>query len=484
MSDERRADVRTRAIRGALSVGVRNLLVRVLGLVGVIALSRLLDPHAFGLLAFGLTLKVLGEMVATGGLATGLIRREEPPTAEEFGGMVFFQVAISLALVGVLGLAGIVWGDGALIAAIMALALPISAFRVPSVITLERTLDWGLIAKAEVTETLVYNVVAVLAVVAGAGVWGVAGASVVQGLVGTAILVTAGPVGLVRPRRRIAIISSLLRFGVKFQSVSFVAVGREQGLNLIVAAVGGVATLGVWSIAYRMLQAILLLLQSLWRVSYSAMARAMEAGDDVGVLVSRVLRISTTFVTLPAVCLAGSAPALVHVVFGDAWAGAAAILPWGAAALVIWGGVSTACTGVLQARGDITRFLVVVVAQSVVWWGVTAALVPSMDAEGVGAGMLAGAVVYVAGVVVLMRRHATIRFAHVMWAPVIAGVVAAVLARAVEDATGTDVLGLVLSLATGVSAYLLALTLLRRSDLLALVALARRGGRQTAATGA
>jgi O-antigen/teichoic acid export membrane protein len=480
MSDERRADVRARAIRGAVSVGIRNLVVRGLGLVGVVALSRLLDPHEFGLLAFGLTLKILSDLIATGGLAAGLIRREEPPTEEELGAMVFFQLAISMLLVVVFALSGLLWGEGAFVAAIMALVLPISAFRVPSVIVLERKLDWNLVAKAEVTETLVYNVVAVLAVVAGAGIWGVAGASVLQGLVGTAILLRVGPVGFVRPRRQLRIITSLLRFGAKFQSVAVVAVARDQGLNLTVAAVGGVAMLGVWSIAYRLLQAILLLLQSLWRVSYSAMARAMEAGDDASRLVSRVLQISTTLVTLPAVCLAGSASAIVDVVFGDVWSAAASILPWGAGALVLWGAVSTACAGYLQARGDVTRFLVVVIAQSVVWCAVTVALVPSADAEGIGIGMLAGAAVYVLGIMYVMRRHARIRFVHVMWAPVAAGVAASVLGRVVANMVGTDVVGLVASVATAAASYLVLLAILRRSDLVALTALARRGGRAPA----
>jgi O-antigen/teichoic acid export membrane protein len=474
MSDARRAEVRSRAIRGAVSVGLRNVAVRVLGLIGVVALSRLLDKHDFGLLAFGLAIKVLSDIIATGGLAAGLVRREAEPTREELGAMVFFQGGVSAVLVVVLAAAGLVWGDAAYVAAIMAAGLIVSSFRVPSVVMLERTLDWTLVAKAEVTENLLYNVLAVATAAIGFGVWGVAAASAFGALVGTIILIRVGPVGYVVPRPRFTLVRPMLRFGVRFQAVGLVSVFRDQGLNLLIAAVGGLIMLAVWSIAYRLLQVILLLLQSLWRVSYPAMARAMEAGDNPEFLVSRVLQVCTTVVAPLAAVLGGAAPAIVHVLFSASWSDAAPVLPWGAAALAIWGPVSTAATGFLQARGDVSRFLVVVVVQSLVWFAVAIALMPALDAEAVGIGMLASAIVYCLGVDHLVRRHASVPFASIMWAPLVAGSVATLGAAAVNSELGNGVLGLVAASATALAGYGALLGVLRRSDLLSVVALVRR----------
>jgi O-antigen/teichoic acid export membrane protein len=471
------ADVRRRAVRGALSVGVRNLAVRGLGLVGVVILSRLLDPHAFGLLAFGFTLRVLCDIISAGGLAAGLVRREAEPTREEFAGMAFFQLGVALLLIALTALAGLAFGDTAFLAAIMLLALPITILRVPSVITFERRLQWDLIARAEVTEMVVYNVVAIGLVLLGAGVWGVAAASAVQAATGTAILLVKGPVGLVLPRPRIAEVRRLLGFGAKFQAVAVVTVARDQGLNLVVAAAGGVAALGIWSIAYRVLQAILLLLQSLWRVSYPATARALEAGDSADDLVQSLLRVSTTIVAVPALLLAGTAPVLVHVVFGAEWADAAAILPWGAAAIVVWGGVSTATAGFLQARGDVTRFLLVVLMQTLAWFDVTIWLMPDLGAESVGIGMLVAAVFYVAGISLVMRDHARLALVRVTWPAYTACVAGAVAARLLTEAIAPDVPALAAGLVAGGVVYLAVLWVLRRSDLVRVVNLARDRGR-------
>ena len=51
---------------------------RHMALVPVIVLARLLNPHAFGLIAFGMAVVLFGSLLADGGLGAGLIRRAGP----------------------------------------------------------------------------------------------------------------------------------------------------------------------------------------------------------------------------------------------------------------------------------------------------------------------------------------------------------------------------------------------------------------------
>jgi O-antigen/teichoic acid export membrane protein len=211
-------------------------------------------------------------------------------------------------------------------------------------------------------------------------------------------------------------------------------------------------------------------------VSYPATARALEAGDSADDLVQSMLRVSTTLVALPALLLAGTAPVLVHVVFGDEWAEAAAILPWGAAAIVVWGGVSTATAGFLQARGDVTSFLLVVVVQTLAWFDVTIWLMPRIGAESVGVGMFAAALVYVAGIAWVMRLYADLALVRVTWPALVACAGGAVAARLVSDAIGPAAVALIAGLIAGAAVYVGGLWVLRRSDLLRVVNMARNRG--------
>ena len=69
----------------------------------------------------------------------------------------------------------------------------------------------------------------------------------------------------------------LLRFGVRFQAAIGVGVARDQVLNAGIAAIGGLGTLGVWALAFRVMQVPLLLFTTLYRVSYPAMAKLLAA---------------------------------------------------------------------------------------------------------------------------------------------------------------------------------------------------------------
>jgi O-antigen/teichoic acid export membrane protein len=458
-------EVRARAVRGAFSVGLRNLLVRAISLVGMIVLARILAPRDFGLLALGFTVKSVSEMIATGGLAAGLIRREAPPTRAELRAALGFQLTSTTAVVAAIAGAGFLFGGAAWVAAIMALSLPLFALRVPTIVMLERRLDWSLTAKVEILETVVYFVTSLGLVMAGAGVWGVAAAASVQALVGSALLIARGPVGMLAPSLAPALVRPMLRFGVQFQAVPLLGAARDQGVNLVVAAVGGVVTLGLWSAAYRLLQTILMLLQSLWRVSYPAMARALETGADMRRTLEQILRVSSVLVGLPVVIVAASADALVRIIFGPEWHAAAAALPWGAAAILLHGPVSTASSGFLQARGEVGRVLVTVGVQAALWIAGAAIFIAPLGPEGVGVGMFAGSAVYWILIVRFLRAEEPVRAVRSVSAAVTAATIAAVAGHEAGAVPSSTWVSLLASAGTGSVLYLVLLYVIRRSDL-------------------
>jgi O-antigen/teichoic acid export membrane protein len=458
------ADIRRRAAVGVVSVGLRNLTVRGLGLLGNVALARLLNPSAFGIIAFGLTLTTLSAALSTGGLGASMTRRAEDPTRLDLAVALGFQVAVGVALVVLVAAVAIPLGGAGPVAALMVCAVPIDALRTPAGTVATRRLDFGLLARVEVAETLAFNVAAVGLVAAGAGVWGVAAATLLRAFTGASLLTAFSGTGLILPRLRMSILRPHLRFGVANQATTLLNATRDQGLNLAVAAVGGVAALGVWSLAYRLLQTVLLLLQALWRVSFPATSRLLAAGQNARHLVTRGMRLTALATGVMVVLLAGAAPAVVPTLFGPGWEAAVPILPWGAAGLMVSGPISTVGTGFLWAKGDAGRVLMSVTLQAAAWIGTSAALLPTLGPTAVGIGMFAGSCAVALSVGSAVRRRVSAPIARRTAGPAAIAAVASLAGWLVADAAGRGASALVLSLALALSLYAAGATLFLRED--------------------
>lgn len=131
------------------------------------------------------------------------------------------------------------------------------------------------------------------AVLAGMGVWGVAVAQIARALAGYLALILRGPVGFVAPHFDWPRTRHLLSFGMKFQAVQVVMLIRDQGLTIAVAAIGGFTVLGVWSMVYRLTTVVVVLIESLWRVSFPALSRLRETGDDALPVVERATSVTS-----------------------------------------------------------------------------------------------------------------------------------------------------------------------------------------------
>ncbi len=400
-----RDEIRRRAASGVLAVAVRNVAVRGLGLLGTIVLARLLPPRDFGLLALGFTLVVFGHALASGGLGAELIRRERAPSRQELASVLGFQLAITGTIAAAAVVVGILVGGAAGVASVMAVSVPLVVLRTPNQILLEREMRFSDLTFAEVAETGVYNALAIGLVVAGLGVWGVAAATLAQGLIGSVLITRRGPAGLLAPQLHRGAIGPLYRFGVRFQAAALVAAVRDYGINVVIALTAGVAAVGIWSLAFRLFQTILLLLQAVWRVSFSAMSRLTHAGEADARVLERTLRLMSIAVGGLAVLLGGTAPALVPAIFGPGWSETVDVLPLGAAALMISGPISTALAGFLYAQGEAGVMLRSAAAQAVCWLGGAALLAPSLGATSGGVGMLVGALATAATLTHAARRH-------------------------------------------------------------------------------
>lgn len=413
-----RAEVARRAGAGAAVVASRGIAIMLLAVVGNIVLARLLLPEHFGTVAVGMSVVLVARFFADAGIGANLIRRQQPPRRVDLETLLGVQLLLTLVLVAAVSAVAWPWGTTGQVTALMVASLPITALQSPAAVAFERQLSYRPLAFVEVSESVAHYGWAIATVTVGWGVWGLASAVVVRAVVGTAVLTAIADVRVFRPRFSWRRIRGLLPFGIRYQLFGVAVLVRDQALNVGIAAIGGLAILGLWTIARRFLQIPFVLFTSLWRVSFPAMSRLVNAGEPPGPIIERGVGLVAVATGLLLTPLVGAGPALVPVVLGDRWADAAAVLPWAGLGLMIGGPVSVATAGFLWAIGDASTPLKAVAYHGGAWATVTFALMPTIGLAAVGVGWLAAGLV---DAVVLgrgARRHAEIRLAHALLVPI------------------------------------------------------------------
>ena len=459
--------IRERGALGAALLMVRAAAAQVVAFGGILVLAHLLPPNAFGIVAFGTTIITIGNFFADGGLGAALIRNAADPTVDELRTLLGFQLVVAVAIAVCLAAVGARAGTTGAVTAIMAGSLPLLALRAPHAIALERALQYRPIASIEFTESLVFYGWAIATVWAGWGVWGFASAAVVRALAGSVLMNVASPLGLITPRLARGTLRSMLGFGIGFQAVGLATLGRDQGVNLVVAAVGGTQLLGYWSLANRLLQVPFWLFQALWRVSYPTMARLRAHGEDTRHTVERYARVAALAAGAMLAPLAASAHYLVPAVFGANWAPAATPLPWASAGLVVAGPISVAAAGYLYSERDVRTPLNATIVNGVVWIALTAILLGPVGIAAVGvAWMLASwteAVIFSRA----LRLRANLALGRLIYVPVAVAFASALLAGAVRPAFSSRLVEGITIAAVALVAYVALSLAFNRADLLA-----------------
>lgn len=465
-------EVRRRAAGGAALLVVRGGLILCFGVVANLVLARLLAPRDFGVVALGTVLFSVGGFLSDGGLGAGLIRRAEPPRHAELEAVNAAQLGITVVLAaGSAAVGAGVGGDGLVVAAMVA-TLPITILKVPSIIMLERALRYRPIATVDLLEALAFYAVSLLAVALGLGVWGFAVGMAVRAVAGTAMMARVGPVGLVRPRWSWPDLRPLLRFGAKFQALVVTAMVRDQSLNVGLAVVAGVPTLGVWNLAWRVVQVPLMVFQTIGRIGYPTMARLLGAGEPPKPVLERGVAAVSAITGALVVAVAGFAPAL-PVLVGPGWGAVPAVLLWSGLAMIASFPIAVMSNGYLFAIDAGGAAVKAGVMSATVWVCVALALAPTIGAPAGGVGWCAAATLLLAVLARATAKRSGAAIGSSVLAPTVIGAGSAVAGWLVARGAGGSVPAGILGAAVGELLLLTGLGLTVRSALADTLVLAR-----------
>lgn len=428
-------EVKARASSGAVLLMGRGVALQALGFLGNLALARLLVPEDFGIVAIGLTIVNVGRMLAGAGLGSALIGRTEPPARTELAALMGLQLLITGAVAAATGVVALTVGGDAPVTALMVLALPLITLRAPALLLFQRQLQFLAQLKVEIAETVVYLAVAITLAALGLGPWALAIGLLVRALTGTTVALSLSPGARVAPSLRVGALRPIMSFGWRSQATGVTQVGFDSALTAGIGAIAGLASLGVYSMAIRLLGIPRLLFESIWNVGFPAFARMMETdeADEVGPLLGRTVGTFAVAVAGILCPLVAASPALVPLLFGSDWSDVSLILPGAALALIVSGALGLATSAYFYARGDAATGLKQSVISDIVRVACTLPLLAPLGVAAIGIGWFAGALAGMAYTLPRVRRasgaHLGLRVARPAAAAAVAGAAGWVVAE-------------------------------------------------------
>ncbi len=315
--------------------GVRWSLAAVLArqgfqMVCAIVLARLLGPESYGIISAATIYVTLTGLFLDQGLSAALIQNASV-TRRAAGATATLNLAVAVALGAATvflapAVAGFFRADAvALLLLPLAASIPLKALAITPRAMLSRELLLHHVARADIAGAAIGAAAGVAAALLGAGYFALAYQVLATDVV-TAVLLLAASRGPA-PNIHLGEVRPLLAFSLSVFVTNCLAYFSRNVDNILVGRVLGVASLSLYSMAYRiMVIPIQLVGQTVNRIMFPAFSRA---ADDPARLAEH-LRTSTQVVAMmvvPAMAyVACAAPALVHLVLGDAWLPAAGII--------------------------------------------------------------------------------------------------------------------------------------------------------------
>ncbi|TPG34668.1 lipopolysaccharide biosynthesis protein [Mycobacterium hodleri] len=300
-------------------------------LLMTVVVARMLDPNEFGLFALALLVVNLFDYVKDLGVAAALVQNRRDwdviaPTGLTLSAV--FGVVASGLLAGTAQFSARALGHPELVGFIrvLAIALAISALSTVPAARLRRSMNFSARLAPEALGALTKTGLTIGLAAAGFGVW-----SLVYGQLAATIVMTVlyWWVGRTRPKLALdaAVGRELIRFGIPVTAVTLMAYAIYNVDYLAVGTRLGATELGLYTLAYRIPELLVLnLCIVVSEVLFSALSGLQSDREALTRHYVEALAVVVALTAPIGVGLAVAAPSLVATLYGEKYAGSAAIL--------------------------------------------------------------------------------------------------------------------------------------------------------------
>jgi PST family polysaccharide transporter len=321
------------AVSGIAWQGLIGLAIRVLRALVFLALARLLVPEAFGLVALATVFTTILMHLTGGGFSQALIR-QPCLTRAHLDTAFHTNIAVGLVLGSALALgSGTIsgWlGEPRLQPVLLGLSvMPVLAgvSSVPEGL-LSREMQFRSLSIRHLFATGTSTTVALVLAFAGAGVWALVAQTVLEAVVScTALWLTARK--SYRPGLRVTrqALGDLTGYGIKVVGHDLTSMVSSRADDLIIGATLGARSLGVYSVAYRLLTLLQETLQGVVSgVAFPLYSRLQDEPERLARGFLRASRLSLAIAGPIFVFVAGATPQIVPLTLGEQWLAAAPVM--------------------------------------------------------------------------------------------------------------------------------------------------------------
>lgn len=318
---------------GAILLTLREGAGVVIGLVGVVALTRLIGPASFGLYAAGATVFAYLANLGQWGLPVYLIRREG-----ELPDRILHQ---GFTLAGVLGLLGLAagWLLAPVIEAwaripgftsvgrVILLALPGSLIMLVPRAVLGRRLEFKALARAELAGQIAFYLAALPLAALGAGVWAAVAGLWAQFVIFWPMLQHSSGY---RPRLVWdgVLVREMLHDGLSYTAATWAWQARTLINPLLVGRFVGVEGVGYVDLAVRFVDNLGFVKTAATRVAVAALAHLQQDHARLRSAVGEGARLQVLALGSLLAGFGAAAPWLVPWVFGERWLPVLVVYPY------------------------------------------------------------------------------------------------------------------------------------------------------------
>ncbi len=315
-----------RASRGVLYLLFRYGGVQVTGLAANIALSRLLDPSAFGVYAITLFVLVLMTYLSDFGLGPALLQKKAAVTDTDLSTVFTAQQVIVGALLVVVVIAAPALSDlyhlgstGVWYFRAIALAGMLTSLKTVPTIVIERQLLYGRLAIIDVLEIVTFQSTAVTLAYLHQGPWSFIWAVLVSKALGCALsYALSGWRPAVRFVR--SAFGDLWRFAAPFQLTWITYLLRDYMIPILGGVLVGTADVGYLNWALALASVPGQMAQIVGRVSFPSFSRMQSDPERLRRGIETSIR-ALFIVAVPLqLAMFSLAPWLIAIVFTDRWA--------------------------------------------------------------------------------------------------------------------------------------------------------------------
>lgn len=290
-----------------------------------IALSRLLAPEAFGLVAMATAFTAIVEIFLDQGLSAAIVQRadlEKEHLDTAFWISVLAGLMLAIGGIAAAGFVASIYKEPDLAPVLMWLSLSfiLVALSSTQIAILQRKLAFKNLAARSLTAVMVGGIVGVSMALAGYGVWSLVGLTLANGLAGVIVLWRASDW---RPGFRVSKkhYKELFSFGISVVGNNSLTVLVRRSDDFLIGYFLGPTLLGYYTIGYRLLLVIIRMVTGIINsVAFPTFSRIQHKPKRI----RRAFYTATQYTSLLAfpvfIGLAVLAPELVLAIFGEEWA--------------------------------------------------------------------------------------------------------------------------------------------------------------------